>query len=78
MLKFSSNLKMLFNEHPFLNRFQQAANDGFKNVEFLFPYDYPATLLASIIEKIVFQYRFLTLILETEVNVKGEGQPSSM
>ncbi len=31
---------MLFGEYDFLDRFEQAANAGFKAVEYLFPYDY--------------------------------------
>ncbi|HAF55869.1 MAG TPA: hydroxypyruvate isomerase [Thauera sp.] len=38
MPKFNANLTMLFNEVPFLDRFQAAAEAGFKGVEFLFPY----------------------------------------
>jgi hydroxypyruvate isomerase len=33
---------MLFTEHPFLERFDHAAKAGFKAVEFLFPYAFPA------------------------------------
>ena len=42
MPQFAANLTMLFNEEPFLGRFQKAANAGFKAVEFLFPYAYKA------------------------------------
>ena len=42
MPKFAANLSMMFNEHPFPERFAAAAQAGFKAVEFLFPYDYPA------------------------------------
>ena len=38
MPKFAANLSMLFTEHPFLDRFERAANAGFTAVEFLFPY----------------------------------------
>jgi hydroxypyruvate isomerase len=38
MPKFAANLTMLFTEHPFLDRFERAANAGFTAVEFLFPY----------------------------------------
>lgn len=38
MPKFSANLTMLFNEVDFLDRFEKAANAGFKGVEYLFPY----------------------------------------
>jgi 2-dehydrotetronate isomerase len=42
MPRFAANLSMLYNEHPFLDRFGAAAKDGFKAVEFLFPYDFDA------------------------------------
>lgn len=38
MPKFAANLTMLFNEVPFLDRFECAAKAGFEAVEFLFPY----------------------------------------
>jgi hydroxypyruvate isomerase len=40
MPKFAANLTMLFNEVPFLERFERAAKAGFQAVEFLFPYPY--------------------------------------
>jgi hydroxypyruvate isomerase len=40
MPRFAANLTMLFNEVPFLDRFERAASAGFKAVEFLFPYAY--------------------------------------
>ena len=42
MPQFAANLTMLFNEDPFLDRFEKAARAGFKAVEFLFPYAYKA------------------------------------
>lgn len=42
MPQFAANLTMLFTEHPFLDRFEQAAKADFKAVEFLFPYAWPA------------------------------------
>lgn len=42
MPKFAANLSMMFNEYAFLDRFQAAADAGFKAVEYLFPYDFPA------------------------------------
>jgi len=47
MPKFAANLTMLFNERPFLDRFEAAAKAGFRAVEFLFPYEYPADDLAA-------------------------------
>ena len=38
MPQFAANLTMLFNESPFLDRFEKAAKSGFQAVEFLFPY----------------------------------------
>jgi hydroxypyruvate isomerase len=34
---------MLFNEAPFMERFERASKSGFKAVEFLFPYAFPAS-----------------------------------
>jgi len=41
MPRFAANLTMLFNELPFLDRFEKAAAHGFEAVEFLFPYGFP-------------------------------------
>lgn len=41
MPHFAANLTMMFNEVPFLDRFDAAAKAGFTAVEFLFPYDHP-------------------------------------
>jgi len=38
---------MMFNEVPFLDRFEAAARAGFEAVEFLFPYDHPPEELAA-------------------------------
>lgn len=42
MPNFNANLSMMFNEVGFLERFGAAARAGFRGVEFLFPYDFPA------------------------------------
>ncbi|MCJ2376039.1 hydroxypyruvate isomerase [Vibrio sp. ZSDZ34] len=42
MPKFAANLSMLFNELPFMQRFDAAASAGFKGVEYLFPYAFNA------------------------------------
>lgn len=47
MPKFAANLTLLFNELPFLDRFDAAARAGFAAVEFLFPYEYPAQEIAA-------------------------------
>ncbi|WP_068088063.1 hydroxypyruvate isomerase [Polycladidibacter stylochi] len=41
MPRFTANLSMLFKEVDFMQRFEAAANAGFKAVEYLFPYDFP-------------------------------------
>lgn len=45
MLRFSANLSMLFLEYSFLERFDKAAQAGFRGVEFMFPYDYDIDVL---------------------------------
>ena len=47
MLKFAANLSFMFNEVLFLDRFAAAAEAGFKGVEYLFPYEYEPSELAS-------------------------------
>jgi hydroxypyruvate isomerase len=42
MPKFSANLTFLFNELPFMERFEAAAKAGFKAVECMAPYPHPA------------------------------------
>ncbi len=44
---FAANLSMMFNEVPFLERFDAAAKAGFTAVEFLFPYDHPAEIVGE-------------------------------
>jgi hydroxypyruvate isomerase len=51
MPKFSANLSMMFGEVPFLERFAAAAQAGFKAVEFMFPYDYPAQEIKDLLDK---------------------------
>lgn len=49
MPRFAANLSMMYNEHGFLERFAAAAQDGFRGVEFLFPYAHaPAELAARL------------------------------
>ena len=47
MPRFAANLTMLFQEVPFLDRFERAARAGFEAVEFLFPYPYSASDIRS-------------------------------
>lgn len=47
MPKFAANLSFLYPELDFLDRFEAAARDGFRAVEYLFPYPYEARELAA-------------------------------
>lgn len=47
MPRFAANLSMLYPELDFLDRFDAAARDGFRAVEYLFPYAYDAKGLAA-------------------------------
>jgi hydroxypyruvate isomerase len=47
MPRFAANLSLMYPEHGFLDRFAAAAADGFKAVEFLFPYAHPPAEIAQ-------------------------------
>ncbi len=47
MPRFAANLSLLFNEVPFLDRFEAAAASGFEAVEFMFPYEFDAEDIRS-------------------------------
>ncbi|USG60383.1 TIM barrel protein [Sneathiella marina] len=51
MLKLSANLSFLYQELPFLDRFKAAAKDGFKGVEYLFPYEWESSELLSLLNE---------------------------
>jgi hydroxypyruvate isomerase len=51
MPKLAANLSMLFTEVSFLDRFEAAAACGFHAVEFLFPYEHPATEIRSRLDR---------------------------
>ncbi|MBS0308462.1 MAG: hydroxypyruvate isomerase family protein [Proteobacteria bacterium] len=59
MPQFAANLSFLYNEHAFLDRFAAAAADGFRGVEYLFPYEFSAAELrnrldASNVQQVLF------------------------
>lgn len=61
MVKLAANLSMMFTELPFLDRFAAAAGNGFKAVEFLFPYEAPPEVVAdrarsSGVETVIFNF----------------------
>ncbi|MEO8488017.1 MAG: 2-oxo-tetronate isomerase [Betaproteobacteria bacterium] len=47
MPRFSANLSFLFGEVPFLDRFAEAAQSGFRAVEFTFPYEWQVRDIAE-------------------------------
>ena len=47
MPAFAANLSFLFQEHAFLDRFDEAAGCGFPAVEYLFPYEHPPEAIAA-------------------------------
>ncbi len=51
MPKLSANLSMLFTEVDFPDRFERAANAGFKAVEYLFPYSWEADRLGEQLDR---------------------------
>jgi hydroxypyruvate isomerase len=51
MPRFSVSLSQLFTELPFLERFEAAARAGFKQVEFMFPYEYSPDVIRNRLER---------------------------
>jgi hydroxypyruvate isomerase len=51
MPKFSANLSMLFGEHDFLDRFDSAARNGFRGVEYIGPYEHAPDVVAARLKK---------------------------
>ncbi len=47
MPRFAANLSWMYTELPFFERFEAAAHDGFRAVEFLFPYEHAAVEIRS-------------------------------
>ena len=51
MPRFAANLSMMYTEVPFLERFGACAADGFRAVEFLFPYEHPAQAIRDELDR---------------------------
>ena len=69
MPRFAANLSMMYNEVPFLQRFDSAARDGFRAVEFLFPYEHPAAEVALLTDG----HRRVAIAELSKVEATGEG-----
>ena len=52
MLKLAANLTLMFNEMPFLDRFEAAADAGFRGVECIFPYEHPAEVVPERLSRV--------------------------
>lgn len=64
MPKLAANLSMMFTEWDFLDRFQAAADHGFRGVEFLSPFEYSADAVARAreaagVETVLFNLPFI-------------------
>ncbi len=51
MPRFAANLSLMYNDLPFLERFEAARQDGFKHVECLFPYEHESDLIVQQLRK---------------------------
>jgi hydroxypyruvate isomerase len=51
MPRFAANLSMMYTAVPFLERFGACAADGFRAVEFLFPYEHPAQVIRDELDR---------------------------
>ena len=61
MPRFAANLTMMYNEHPFLERFAAAAADDFEGVEILFPYAEPAAEIRARLDEYQLQQALFNL-----------------
>ena len=51
MPRFAANLSFLYTDLPFPERFAAAARDGFRAVEYLFPYEHEVETLARLLKE---------------------------
>ncbi|MFZ7109682.1 2-oxo-tetronate isomerase [Avibacterium avium] len=70
MPKFAANLTMMFNEVPFLDRFEAAAKAGFRYVEYLWPYDYSTTELKQRLD----QFGLKQVLFNTQAGDVTQGE----
>lgn len=61
MPKFAANLSFLFQDMPFLERFGATAGAGFKGVEYLFPYEHPASDIKARLDEFGLTQAFFNL-----------------
>jgi hydroxypyruvate isomerase len=67
---FNANLSWLFQEVPFLDRFEAAAKAGFKGVEVLFPFDYTPDEIAAALKA----HHLEMVLINTPPGKFGDGE----
>ncbi len=61
MPRLAANIGMIFNEYPFLDRFEHAAKAGFKAVEYMSPYEYDVHELKRYLDEFKLQHILFNL-----------------
>jgi len=59
MPRFAANLRYLFQEVPFAERFEHAATAGFRGVEYQFPYEKDAMQMRDLLTEFGLQFVLL-------------------
>lgn len=73
-LKFSANLKWLFTELPFEQRYDAAAAAGFKAVEFPWPYSWPLAEVRKLLDNSGLKQLLINTPVGQPGTVKSSGQ----
>lgn len=72
-MKLAANLSLLYGALPVEDRFAAAANDGFRFVEILAPYDYPPNWYAEQLQKYSLQLVLINTPNQIDNGVAGMG-----
>ena len=70
MPRFAANLSFLFNEVPFMERFDLAREHGFKAIEFMSPYDWPVRDIREQLDK----HKLELVLFNTALGNWGAGE----
>ncbi|MBU6491797.1 MAG: hydroxypyruvate isomerase family protein [Burkholderiales bacterium] len=70
MPRFAANLTLMYQEHPFLERFGAAAADGFQGVECLFPYEASAAQVRAQLD----EHRLTQVLFNTPAGDWAAGE----
>jgi hydroxypyruvate isomerase len=74
MLRLCANLKWLFTEYAFLDRFNAAANAGFTAVEYPSPYEYSSAQLRQMLK----QNGLTQILINTPTGPASQGEGSGL